>query len=165
MNFGPKLNFGQKIEFRTLMWISDFYNFGPPVIRSVRLSNYGSDRGPDRHGPKFKRVGPARNSNNTDLFGLESDRAARMYTYTHSKGDCGGMCSCGGCAIAEASGAVATGGGAARPLPPGTVCVCLFRLFAASGHQKLLRTAKHSAFQTASIKFVWVKPFKININI
>jgi hypothetical protein len=34
------------------------------------------------------------------------------------------------------------------------LCPCLFRLFAASGHQKLLRTAKHSAFQTASIKFV-----------
>jgi hypothetical protein len=34
---------------------------------------------------------------------------------------------------------------------------CLFRLFAASGHQKLLQTAKHSAFQPASIKFVWVK--------
>jgi hypothetical protein len=34
---------------------------------------------------------------------------------------------------------------------------CLFRLFAASGHQKLLRTVKHSAFQAASIKFVWVK--------
>jgi hypothetical protein len=33
----------------------------------------------------------------------------------------------------------------------------LFRLFAASGHQKLLRTAKHSAFQSSSIKFVWVK--------
>jgi hypothetical protein len=36
-------------------------------------------------------------------------------------------------------------------------CPCLFRLFAASGHQKLLRTAKHSTFQLASIKFVWVK--------
>jgi hypothetical protein len=35
--------------------------------------------------------------------------------------------------------------------------VCLFWLFAASGHQKLLRTAKHSAFQSASIKFVWIK--------
>jgi hypothetical protein len=34
---------------------------------------------------------------------------------------------------------------------------CLFRLFAAFGHQKLLWTAKHSAFQPASIKFVWVK--------
>jgi hypothetical protein len=31
---------------------------------------------------------------------------------------------------------------------------CLFRLLAASGHQKLLRTAKRSAFQPASIKFV-----------
>jgi hypothetical protein len=37
------------------------------------------------------------------------------------------------------------------------LCPCLFRLFAASSHQKLLRTAKHSAFQPASIKFVWVK--------
>jgi hypothetical protein len=36
-------------------------------------------------------------------------------------------------------------------------CPCLFRLFTASGHQKLLQTAKHSAFQPASIKFVWVK--------
>jgi hypothetical protein len=34
---------------------------------------------------------------------------------------------------------------------------CLFRLFAAFGHQKLLRTAKHSAFQPAYIKFVRVK--------
>jgi hypothetical protein len=31
---------------------------------------------------------------------------------------------------------------------------CLFRLLAASGHQKLLRTAKRSAFQPAYIKFV-----------
>jgi hypothetical protein len=30
----------------------------------------------------------------------------------------------------------------------------LFRLLAASGYQKLLLTAKHSAFQPASIKFV-----------
>ena len=34
---------------------------------------------------------------------------------------------------------------------------CLFRLLAASGHQKLLRTAKRSAFQPASIKFVGAK--------
>jgi hypothetical protein len=34
---------------------------------------------------------------------------------------------------------------------------CLFRLLAASDHQKLLRTAKHSAFQPASIKFVGAK--------
>ena len=34
---------------------------------------------------------------------------------------------------------------------------CLFRLLAASGHQKLLRTAKRSAFQPASIKFVRAK--------
>jgi hypothetical protein len=33
----------------------------------------------------------------------------------------------------------------------------LFQLFGAFGHQKLLRTAKRSAFQLASIKFVWVK--------
>jgi hypothetical protein len=33
----------------------------------------------------------------------------------------------------------------------------LFRLLAASGHQKLLRTAKLSAFQPASIKFVGAK--------
>jgi hypothetical protein len=31
--------------------------------------------------------------------------------------------------------------------------VC-FGFFAASGHQKLLQTVKHSAFQPASIKFV-----------
>jgi hypothetical protein len=36
-------------------------------------------------------------------------------------------------------------------------CPCLFQLFGASGHQKLLRTAKRSAFQSASIKFVWLK--------
>jgi hypothetical protein len=34
---------------------------------------------------------------------------------------------------------------------------CLFRLLTASGHQKLLRTAKRSAFQPASIKFVGAK--------
>jgi hypothetical protein len=34
---------------------------------------------------------------------------------------------------------------------------CLFRLLAASGHQKMLRTAKRSAFQPASIKFVGAK--------
>jgi hypothetical protein len=34
---------------------------------------------------------------------------------------------------------------------------CLFQLLAASGHQKLLRTAKRSAFQPASIKFVGAK--------
>jgi hypothetical protein len=34
---------------------------------------------------------------------------------------------------------------------------CLFRLLAASSHQKLLRTAKRSAFQPASIKFVGAK--------
>jgi hypothetical protein len=34
---------------------------------------------------------------------------------------------------------------------------CLFQLFGASGHQKLLQTAKRSAFQSVSIKFVWVK--------
>jgi hypothetical protein len=39
--------------------------------------------------------------------------------------------------------------------PP--LCPCLFQLFGASGHQKLLRTAKRSAFQSVSIKFVWVK--------
>jgi hypothetical protein len=36
-------------------------------------------------------------------------------------------------------------------------CPCLFRIFAASGHQKLLWTAKHLVFQPAFIKFVWVK--------
>ena len=34
---------------------------------------------------------------------------------------------------------------------------CLFWLLAASGHQKLLRTAKRSAFQPASIKFLGAK--------
>jgi hypothetical protein len=34
---------------------------------------------------------------------------------------------------------------------------CLFQFFGASGHQKLLRTVKRLAFQSASIKFVWVK--------
>jgi hypothetical protein len=33
----------------------------------------------------------------------------------------------------------------------------LFRLLAASGHQKLLQTVKHSAFQLASIKYVGAK--------
>jgi hypothetical protein len=39
-------------------------------------------------------------------------------------------------------------------------CPCLFRILTASGHQKLLRTAKHSVFQSASIKFVWAKTIK-----
>jgi hypothetical protein len=34
---------------------------------------------------------------------------------------------------------------------------CLFRLLTASGHQKLLRIAKRSAFQPASIKICWGK--------
>jgi hypothetical protein len=34
---------------------------------------------------------------------------------------------------------------------------CLFRLLAASGHQKLLQTAKRSAFQSVFIKFVGTK--------
>jgi hypothetical protein len=34
---------------------------------------------------------------------------------------------------------------------------CLFRLLAASGHQKLMRIAKRSAFQPASIKFFGAK--------
>jgi hypothetical protein len=43
----------------------------------TRLSNYRSGRGPARHDPKFKQVGPTRNSNNTGLFGLGPDRAGR----------------------------------------------------------------------------------------
>jgi hypothetical protein len=39
----------------------------------------------------------------------------------------------------------------------GTLRSCLFRLLAASGHQKLLRTNKRSTFQPASIKFVGAK--------
>jgi hypothetical protein len=42
-------------------------------------------------------------------------------------------------------------------IPTGSYRPYLFQLFAASNHQKLLRTVKHSAFQSASIKFVWVK--------
>jgi hypothetical protein len=37
------------------------------------------------------------------------------------------------------------------------IWACLFRLLAASGHQKLLRTVKRLAFQAASIKFVVAK--------
>jgi hypothetical protein len=40
---------------------------------------------------------------------------------------------------------------------PKYIWACLFRLFAASGHQKLLRTVKRSVFQPASIKFVGAK--------
>jgi hypothetical protein len=39
----------------------------------------------------------------------------------------------------------------------GTYSACLFRLLVASGHQKLPRTVKRSAFQPASIKFVGAK--------
>jgi hypothetical protein len=42
-------------------------------------------------------------------------------------------------------------------LPSHTCWACLFRLLAASGHQKLLWTAKRSTFQPASIKFVGTK--------
>jgi hypothetical protein len=50
-------------------------NFGPPEMSPTHLSNYGLGRGSrarhvGRHDPKFKRAGPARNSNNTGLFGL-----------------------------------------------------------------------------------------------
>jgi hypothetical protein len=55
---GQKLNFGPKIEFRTLMWISDFYNFGSPEMSPARLSNYG----------------PARNSNGTDWPEIQTIR-------------------------------------------------------------------------------------------
>jgi hypothetical protein len=37
------------------------------------------------------------------------------------------------------------------------LCACLFRILTASIHQKLLRTAKRSAFQPASIKFIGTK--------
>jgi hypothetical protein len=58
---GQKLNFEPKIEFRALMWISGFYNFGPPEMSPARLSNYGPGRGP-RARP-MGRPGTARNSN------------------------------------------------------------------------------------------------------
>jgi hypothetical protein len=48
----------------------------------ARLSNYGPGCGPAQHDPKFKRVGPGRNSNNMILFGLGPGRAARIYTYS-----------------------------------------------------------------------------------
>jgi hypothetical protein len=43
----------------------------------ARLSNHASGRGPTQHDPKFKRVGPGRNSNNTGIFGLGPDRVGR----------------------------------------------------------------------------------------
>jgi hypothetical protein len=43
---GPDVNFGPKTGFRTIMWISGFYNFGPPEISPARLSNYVPGRGP-----------------------------------------------------------------------------------------------------------------------
>jgi hypothetical protein len=56
----------------------------------ARLSNYVPGRGPKarpvglaRHDPKFKRSGSTRNSNNTGLFGLKPDEAARMYIYMY----------------------------------------------------------------------------------
>jgi hypothetical protein len=42
-------------------------------------------------------------------------------------------------------------------LPSDMLGACLFRLLAASGHQKLLRTDKRSAFQSASIQFIRAK--------
>jgi hypothetical protein len=41
-----------------------------------------------RHGPKFKQAGPARNSNNTGLFGLGPGRAGpggpNVHLYMHT---------------------------------------------------------------------------------
>jgi hypothetical protein len=44
-----------------------------------------------------------------------------------------------------------------EPMHTARLWPCLFWLLAASDHQKLLRTAKRSAFQSASIKFVGIK--------
>jgi hypothetical protein len=81
--------FGPKIEFRALILISVFYNFGPPKISPTRLSNYGSSRGPARHGPKFKRAEPTRNFKECGPFGLGPGRAARMYIYKQKCVDVG----------------------------------------------------------------------------
>jgi hypothetical protein len=61
---GQKLHFRPKNEFRALMWISGFYNFGPPEMSPAHLSNYGPGRGP-RARP-MGRPGTTRNSNGPD---------------------------------------------------------------------------------------------------
>jgi hypothetical protein len=70
---GQKMNFGPKNEFRALMWISGFYNFGPPEMSPTRLSNYGPDRWP-RARP-VGRPGPARNSNGPGQTEIQKIRA------------------------------------------------------------------------------------------
>jgi hypothetical protein len=84
---GPDVNFGPKIDFRALMWILGFYNFGPPEMSPARLSNYGPGRG-SRARP-VGRPGTAWNSNGPDRPKIQTIRAflglgpaARMYTYT-----------------------------------------------------------------------------------
>jgi hypothetical protein len=92
VNFGQKLNFGPKIEFRTLMRISGFYNFGPPEMSPTRLSNYGLGRGPrarpmgrpgttqNSYGPDWPEIQTIRAF--TGLGRAGPGRADRMYTYT-----------------------------------------------------------------------------------
>jgi hypothetical protein len=61
LNFGPKIEFRALIEFRAKNWILGFYNFGPPEMSPVRLSNYGPGRGPGAR--PMGQPGTARNSN------------------------------------------------------------------------------------------------------
>jgi hypothetical protein len=86
------VNFGPKTEFRALMWISGFYNFGPPEMSLARLSNYEPGRGPRARpvgrpgttrpeiqtglaGPKFKKYGPF-------WAWAGPGRTSRTYTYS-----------------------------------------------------------------------------------
>lgn len=69
MNFGSKLNFGQKIEFQ------NFYNFGPPEISPARLSNHILGRG--ARVMCVGQPGTSRNLNGYGLFGLGPSRVER----------------------------------------------------------------------------------------
>jgi hypothetical protein len=68
----------------------------------------------------------------------------------------GAPCACSGGDIFSVPGTGSACCGFCSMAPP-SLWHCLFRLMAVSIHQKLLRTTKRSAFQSASIKFVRAK--------
>jgi hypothetical protein len=70
---GPDVNFGPKIEFRALMWILGFHNFGPPEMSPARLSNYGLGRG--LRARPVGRPGTTRNSNGPGRPEIQTIRA------------------------------------------------------------------------------------------
>jgi hypothetical protein len=68
VNFGPDVNFKQKLNFGPKIEFQLFYNFGPLEMSPTRLSNYVLG-----HGPRARPVGwlsPARNLNGSCDFGF-----------------------------------------------------------------------------------------------